>query len=1614
MSVKKSATLLVLAVSFSLALATVSSAKEPGCRLAVIASPEVDRLGITDPVIAELAEVPGVTLVDRTSIDRVRKELDLAALCELEGLKGRQALGKSVGADMLVVLREVKKKKGKNDGLPKESGPSGRRIQLFVVDCRYGVRLVDMQVLFDGEKTITAIRQQVAATCKKYAKGIQQVIGIMPLVSKTAYGRLEPLQSGLGRLLEKLLVQKANFAVLDTKECLLIERERKLGTIPNTSVPITILKGSYDIEKVDGAKPNLKLTFEAARDGKAVDQKTFTEPQDTLQNIRVSADSINRILAFLEKTLHTSGTIQFTPKGIDAAAEELFKQVQLQADLGEFALSCDLAEAILLMKPDHVNARLYAMGGYRFRCQDLKLIYLKRPVFSSDDTEALKKVRIDAALLRNRLIHRWLDHMEYLIRNKQISMARASLLYSTSNLVNSVFAELKHDLLPSRRPQPSPASLVLSTKKVLEHHARSVLTMMRDYVKDLPMTDNPSLTRAIGYCMASSYYRSDLAWKRRDDEVEAMKKKKYAHLLKYWSPDSRESQLTCWNYASFMLIPCLHNEVRKCYEDDRQKYLAFAKELVAFEEACVRGHRTKGMVFIYVGHYEYGPNDDRHFKDGETMICVPELNEHYRAMFDRFEQDKDPAIQFYGKLGKVTLRRLKDPKTERLQNGSVTSEEIEHFKKTVKLFEELDPFAKELIKDAPKKNMIFPWADIPELKSIKYCHDRDLRSRLKSSVKELKKLAGSATVLESGEEPIDPRCLEVAKRQLRRWSGQRLKGIYFVDEERDPLKVYGKPVRLKTYLARGRTCAWYSLVPDVDTSSWVSLQKLDEKTDLVVTRYTLLLMKKPGRLETIFDLVPPEERAAKYGYLRKNSSQRNDFIKNVVYDGKYLWVTSNHSGIYALTREGRLVGKIFDARGFPFSAVEKADNAWSRPLLYMIAESPGKTLVVLKTKTSVIIGRMKVDDSGKIVFEPLHLADKTPVEPSVEAFRATDVSFYPGPWMHLFKYSDKQQWLAIPRSMTNSRDETYSMLWINVKNPSEIRADKQVLTSFPKRRSRFFNYYWFDYPPLSVPGNRAVGFQYGDARCNTKYPVQLCEVTPPPLEELGTSPASFKRLADPQEKGYFNCRKPQFVTQDEKFIFVIRPGEKFVRVDKETMKVESWPMLGQTEKIDNSDAMCSAHHFVSAHYGIVALLSERLVCKEFGGCSFTRHRMYQVKLDDKGPKLSSYFDKVPPEHFKRHAKAMERLVKANAYVVPWQDSRRSCVLDYATIDNGHVAESGDGCSIRIDGKTKDLNGAFRALPDVYAIKNLVIDRAGVTEKHLETLARCSIKRLALNLPPNKKGETPLNDKTFRKLLENEKLNHLFIKGNGLTNEAFATVENAKGLKIVELLSDRFQGEVFSYLAKAPSLRLLVFQGPNYTDKHLLSLSESHRISLFFYKTQITAVGLARVYAKWQQREKEQREAENEKRRKEWKQKAEEMLRRRKSQPNPRGASGTLPGQPEVDQGEQPAEEGEEEAGGEDPSRDGTMQGLVGDLLRRGVLIGDADGEHPVEDADKSDHGPEGHDPERVKASFEFFHGELSYTMNLMLFLLSDAFAGEVAGAEGGLEVVAADGAVEVE
>ncbi len=1394
-------------------LTIAAHAQDATLRMAIVTSPEIDQLGLAEPITAELAKVPKFELVDRANIDRIRNELDLATLCKPESIKRRQALGKTLGADLLFVLKATHEGKS---GHQERTTPMGHRLHLVLVDCRYGVRLVDTLLFFDKEKSIEAVRDRIVTTCKKYAGGVRHIIGMTPMVSKTVYGRMEPLHSGLRRLIEKLLTQETDFTVLAPKECLLIERERQLGTIPNTSVSITILKGSYAVEVKPGIRPRVNLIFEATRNGKVVAQKTFTLRDANLQSLHLSGDTVNQILVFVQETLDASTKIQCSPEELDATAEELLRQIELQAELVDLIQVCNLAEALLLIKPDCTAARLYALGGYHRRCQRLPRIRDRG------------KLRTDVALFLHRTLDRWLDHTEYLIRNEQISVERASRLYYTLGFDCSKSNAIRHDsrsFYVGGLPDSDPVGT--SCQKLLEHYIHSVLPMLRRCVKTLPTENDPSLNEVFDYCIAPTDIRTSLEIQDFIKRNRARRKRVAPNAMKYWPPDSRESQITCWQICSISLMTPIHEMISQCYASCTEEYETAARELLALEEDCILAYLPKGLSCLMAERYLAGMTSQDIYEKRTPMMQVSEMTEHYKAMFDRLAKDNDPAVQISGMVGSYALRRCKERTITQLKNERVSIDEMASLNETIKFLEEICKHTSKFEQNEPPKMMDFDWV-VPGM-SIRY-KTKGINSYCKWKLQHLKKLAREAPLLKPGEEVLDEAMFQRAKIKFNDLARKTSYG--HVPEElrkKDPLKIAGRPIRPETHLAKGQTSAYYSPLPNVDTKKWITLLKLDKRTDLIVTPTRLIRMRKHGQPEMIFNLATPEGVSENKKQFPRASQYLCGAIKSVLYDGTYLWVTSTKRGVYALTRDGKLLGNIYNTPGFPFSTVMRQKRDGFSPVMYTTIEAPGKILLVMQTKTSTIIGRMKIDASKRLVFEPLHLASKTPVKQSVEEFMSPDAPFRPEPWMHLFKYDDKQQWLAVPRTMSYNSHKTHSTLWVNIKDPSDVRVDKQQLKCFPALRS-LNSQCLFDLTPLSISGNRTLAFQHGNHRFSWNRPLNLCVVTPPKPEAIGTVPASFKKLADPQDGGDLNCGKAYFVTQDDEYIFMAYPGTKFARINKDTLQVECWPLLSDAE------GPAGLLHFASARYGIVALDQDRL---------------YQLKLDEKGPKLSNYFSKVPSQYVKRHARAMERLVEAGAYVVPWEDDPKGRVYHHP--NSKKPAPKGGGCSVRIDRKTKDIREVCHVLPDVYSFKMLILDQAELVEEDFASLARCSIEKLVLDFPPDRTGRSPLNDKALAWVLKNESIKQLYIKGNGLTDDAFATIKNAKQLQTLELLSDRFSGKALSDIAKAPALKRLKFQGPKFTDQGMLELGEANRwIDLFFARTQITPNGLAKLYSRWKE------------------------------------------------------------------------------------------------------------------------------------------------------------------
>jgi len=126
---------------------------------AVIADPVLRKTGLSDLVNAELTS-RGVLLVEREQIDRVLREVELTQCFGATGASKRASVGQLLGADAIVLLRQLE-----HEGVP--------FLQLIVSDCLVGARLHVSHFDLAQNKVdelSTAVSAEILSTRQRFAR----------------------------------------------------------------------------------------------------------------------------------------------------------------------------------------------------------------------------------------------------------------------------------------------------------------------------------------------------------------------------------------------------------------------------------------------------------------------------------------------------------------------------------------------------------------------------------------------------------------------------------------------------------------------------------------------------------------------------------------------------------------------------------------------------------------------------------------------------------------------------------------------------------------------------------------------------------------------------------------------------------------------------------------------------------------------------------------------------------------------------------------------------------------------------------------------------------------------------------------------------------------------------------------------------------------------------------------------------------------------------------------------------------------------------------------------------------------------------------------------------
>lgn len=371
---------------------------------AVISSARVQKAGLADLLTAALSREKGIKLVERDRLQLVAKELALSKMLGPSDIGRRAGAGRILKADALILLID-EIKDGKSF------------VKLVISDCRWGARLRVDYLPFVPEKIeplAGKLLGLINETRNRFPEGIKHVFGVPHFVSRNLVHDYDHLQAGFAHLLGNVLASIPGVAVIETEEAHRIRREINLtdGADVERVVPLFI-EGEFKVLRPAKAKEaSVTLSLK------------ITDGAKTVKTMSPKMMKLSAAAAFLRKDVLRQilqiRKIHAKSLSVDEQFAALVSRADTFARLGFWKDSTGLREAGLLLKPDATEQRIVTI---KETCRIVTASWPRGTVFGTG-REAFERV-CRPRLTRRR---RALEHVTYLIRNRQVSRSVATRL----------------------------------------------------------------------------------------------------------------------------------------------------------------------------------------------------------------------------------------------------------------------------------------------------------------------------------------------------------------------------------------------------------------------------------------------------------------------------------------------------------------------------------------------------------------------------------------------------------------------------------------------------------------------------------------------------------------------------------------------------------------------------------------------------------------------------------------------------------------------------------------------------------------------------------------------------------------------------------------------------------------------------------------------------------------------------------------------------------------------------------------------------------------------------------------------------------------------------------
>lgn len=303
---------------------------------------DVDQSALAGLVEADLITRSGEVWLERTEINRLLEEKQLQSLLSAGAGDDRIALGQTLKADVLVMLR-TKKEQEKTTA------------ELVVAETNQGLRLLTQSVVLDEniEEHSATLVELIDQAIAKARQEIRQVFAVPPFVSDDLTYEHDYLKSTYAKLLEQSLLDSPGVLIVELEEAQAIASERSLtaesGTIKRR-LPIYLL-GQFRNEG-QGETRQVQISLSVQQGSKELDKlQAELRPAAAAEFLRESAQKVS--LAQGIESIMVAPAIE---------AQQLNKRARQFARLGDWAEALGLIEASLMLYADQPEVISEAIG----------------------------------------------------------------------------------------------------------------------------------------------------------------------------------------------------------------------------------------------------------------------------------------------------------------------------------------------------------------------------------------------------------------------------------------------------------------------------------------------------------------------------------------------------------------------------------------------------------------------------------------------------------------------------------------------------------------------------------------------------------------------------------------------------------------------------------------------------------------------------------------------------------------------------------------------------------------------------------------------------------------------------------------------------------------------------------------------------------------------------------------------------------------------------------------------------------------------------------------------------------------------------------------------------